>query len=167
MSMRIGNDFNIRIRLARALHLIALTGLLLCFSLSTQAIDNPDAPDYVGDFLKRAQPYERNIQQTAHTTQQYVTAYAAYEKFLDNELNAAYRQLMAHLPEESQQALKKSQLAWLNYRDQEFEFINHNWTTEKFGSSMVISGGDYRAKLIKDRAMILLYYFMNYETKEQ
>jgi len=160
--MRIGNGFSIRIRLVRALYLIALTGVLLCHSLSIQAIDNPDSPDYVGEFLNRAQPYERGIQQTAHTTQQYVTAYATYEDFLDKELNAAYRQLMTHLTSESQQALKKSQLAWLHYRDQEFEFIHRNWTTEKFGSSMVISRGDYRARIIKDRVVLLLRYLGNY-----
>ena len=162
MCMRTGEGFNISTRLVRALHHIALTGLFLCFSVSIQAIDNPDAPDYVDDFLKRAQVNERDIHQTTHTTQQYVTAYAAYEDFLDKELNAAYRQLMAQLSQESQQVLKKSQHAWLNYRDQEFEFISHNWTAEKFGSSMVISRGDYRAKIIKNRVMLLLRYLGNY-----
>lgn len=160
MSMRIGDYINMR--LARALHHLVLTSLLLCCSPSIQAIDNPDAPDYVGDFLNRAQPYERDIQQTEHTTQSYIAAYAAYEKFLDGELNSAYRQLMLHLPNDAQQALKKSQFAWLHYRDQEFEFIRHNWTTEQFGSSAVISRGDYRAKIIKDRVVILLRYLGNY-----
>ncbi len=159
MCMRIGNCM--KIRLTRALHNLALTSLLL-YSFSTYAIDNPDAPDYVSDFLSRAQTYEREIQQTTHTTQRYLTVYAAYENFLDNELNTAYRQLIAHLTGDAQQALKNSQLKWLNYRDQEFEFISHNWTAEKFGSSMVISRGDYRAKIIKDRIMQLLFYLQNY-----
>lgn len=163
MSMRIGDYINVRP--ARTLHHLVLASLLLCFSLPIQAIDNPDSPDYVGEFLNRAQPYERDIQHTEHTTQSYLTAYAAYDEFLDQELNAAYRRLMTHLPEESQQSLKKSQLAWLNYRDREFEFINRNWTTAKFGSSMVISRGDYRAKIILDRVLILLQYLENHPVK--
>lgn len=149
-------------RLAQKLRDFVLTGLLLCYSFSTHAIDNPDAPDHAGDFLNRAQAYERDIQQTTHTTQDYLTAYAAYENFLDQELNAAYRQLMTHLSGETQYALKNSQLKWLGYRDKEFDFIARNWTTEKFGSSAVISRGDYRTQLIKDRVMLLLHYLRNY-----
>lgn len=140
----------------------ALIIFLLGYSLSTHAIDNPDAPDHLSDFLNRAQTYERDIQQTAHTTQSYLTAYAAYENFLDQELNTAYRQLIEHLPDKAQQALKNSQQAWLNYRDKEFDFIARNWTAEKFGSSATISRGDYRTQLIKDRIMLLLQYLRNY-----
>lgn len=158
--MRIGN--NMKIRLAQKLRDSVLIVLLLCYSFSTHALDNPDAPDYTDDFLNRAQTYERDIQQTAHTTQGYLTAYAAYENFLDRELNAAYNQLMAHLSGETQHALKNSQLKWLGYRDREFDFIARNWTTEKFGSSTIISRGDYRTRLIKDRVMLLLHYLQNY-----
>jgi len=149
-------------RVGSQLHSFALIVLLLGCSLSTHAIDNPDAPDYINDFINRAQAYERDIQQTTHTTQSYLTAYAAYENFLDQELNTAYRQLMEHLPDETQQALKNSQQAWLNYRDKEFDFIARNWTTEKSGSSATISRGDYRTQLIKDRIMLLLQYLRNY-----
>lgn len=151
-----------KIWLARKLCDFVLIVLLLCYSFSTHALDNPDAPDHAGDFLNRAQAYEQDIQQTAHTTQGYLTAYAAYENFLDQELNAAYRQLMAHLGGEAQHALKNSQLKWLGYRDREFDFIARNWTTEKFGSSAVISRGDYRTRLLKDRVMLLLQYLRNY-----
>ena len=149
-------------RVGRRLRGFALIVLLLDCSLSTHAIDNPDAPDYIGDFLNRAQAYEWDIRQTAHTMQSYLTAYAAYEKFLDRELNAAYRQLTARLTDEAQFILKNSQLAWLDYRDKEFDFIAHNWTAETFGSSAVISRGDYRTRLIKDRVMLLLQYLQNY-----
>lgn len=140
----------------------ALIVLLLSCSLPTHAIDNPDAPDHLGDFLNRAQTYERDIRQTAHTTQSYLTAYAAYENFLDQELNTAYRQLIGYLPDEAQHALKNSQQAWLNYRDKEFDFIARNWTIETSGSSATISRGDYRTQLIKDRIMLLLQYLQNY-----
>lgn len=158
--MRAGNSMNNRS--ARKLRGFTLVVLLLGYSLFAHAIDNPDAPDYISDFLNRAQAHERDIQQTAHTTQGYLAAYEAYENFLDQELNAAYNQLMAYLSGETQHALKNSQLKWLNYRDREFDFVARNWTTEKFGSSAVISRGDYRTKLIKDRVMLLLHYLRNY-----
>lgn len=97
-------------RVGRRLRGFALIVLLLDCSLSTHAIDNPDAPDYIGDFLNRAQAYEWDIRQTAHTMQSYLTAYAAYEKFLDRELNAAYRQLTARLTDEAQFVLKDHSL---------------------------------------------------------
>lgn len=137
-------------------------GLLLCASTPIHALDNPDAPDHINDFLNRTQIHEQDILRTAHTTQSYITAYATYERFLDKELDAVYTQLMQHMTNETRQALQDSQRNWLNYRDTEFDFIAHNWTTEKFGSSAVISRGDYRTRLIKDRVMLLLQYLQNY-----
>ncbi|PSJ18103.1 hypothetical protein C7H79_04405 [Nitrosomonas supralitoralis] len=160
MFTRIGDSMKKIIR--RNLYNFVLIVVFLCYSLFTHAIDNPDAPDYVSDFLKHAEVYEREIQQTTHTTQSYLTAYAAYEKFLDKELNTAYNQLMVHLNEDVQLVLRNSQLKWLSYRDKEFDFIARNWTAQKFGSSAVISRGGYRTKLIKDRTMILLQYLQNY-----
>lgn len=126
------------------------------------AIDNPDAPDHVSAFLQRAQNHEQSIAQTAHTTQSYGEAYAVYETFLDQELNAAYTQLLSRLSAESAKALKQAQRQWLNYRDQEFEWIARNWTQDNFGSSAVISRGAYRSKIIKDRVIALLQYLGNY-----
>lgn len=139
-----------------------LSGFFMCFSLPVHAIDNPDAPDYVGDFRNHAQTYELDIQRTTHTTQSYITAYAAYEQFLDEELNNAYYRLITHLNDEAQQALKDSQRQWSNYRNAEFNFIAHNWTTKNFGSASALSRGNYRTKLIKDRIVRLLHYLQNY-----
>ena len=147
---------------ARNLCSFALIVFFMCYSVSVRALDNPDAPDYVGDFMNRAQVYELNIQRTAHTTQGYLTAYAAYENFLDQELNNAYTQLMTHLNDKTQQTLRDSQRKWLKYRNAEFSFITHNWTTKNFGSASVISRGDYRTKLIKDRVVTLFQYLKNY-----
>lgn len=141
---------------------LAMIGFFMCCSVSVHALDNPDAPDYVGDFMQRAQVYELNTQQAAHTSQDYIAAYAAYEKFLDRELNAAYAQLLAQLNDKGQQNLRESQRKWLKYRNTEFSFIAQNWTKENFGSSSVISRGDYRAKLIKDRVETLFQYLKNY-----
>jgi uncharacterized protein YecT (DUF1311 family) len=135
---------------------------LVCCSISAYAIDNPDAPDYVADFLERAKVYEDDIQQTPHTTQGYITAYARYEGFLSDELDSAYNQLMARLDDEAKHALSSSQKQWLRYRDQEFEFIARNWTQASFGSAAVISRGDYRANIINNRIVLLLRYLQNF-----
>lgn len=140
----------------------ALMLFLMCCSILLHAIDNPDAPDYVADFLERAKVYEDNIQQTPHTTQGYITAYARYEDFLGDELDSAYNQLMAKLGDESGQALSNSQKQWLHYRDQEFEFIARNWTHVNFGSAAAISRGDYRTTIISNRIVLLLRYLQNF-----
>ena len=143
---------------SQGLYRLAMIGFFMCLSVSVYALDNPDAPDYVGDFLQRAQIHEQNIQHEAQTTQDYVVAYAAYEKFLDQELNAVYTQLLAQLDDKAQQNLRESQRKWLAHRNAEFSFIAQNWTPENFGSSSAISRGDYSAKLIKDRVVTLLHY---------
>lgn len=158
--MRVGNY--VRQRLTQNLRHFLLLGFLCCYSFSVYAIDNPDAPDYLGDFANRAQTYEQDIQQTAYRSQDYIAAYAAYENFLDQELNNTYQQLMAHLNADAQQALKDSQHKWLAYRDAEFDFIAGNWTAKNFGSASVISRGDYRTQLVKDRVIRLLHYLKNY-----
>lgn len=160
ISINTGNQ--VKSQSVRNFYCLMLIGLLICFSVSTHALDNPDASDYVGDFLNRTQVYELDIQRTTHTTQSYITAYAAYEQFLDQELNNTYNQLMAHLNDEAQQVLRDSQRQWLKYRNAEFSFIAHNWTTKNFGSASALSRGDYRTKLIKNRVVILLRYLQNY-----
>ncbi|MDR4652251.1 MAG: DUF1311 domain-containing protein [Nitrosomonas sp.] len=135
---------------------------LVSCSISAYAIDNPDAPDYAANFLERAKGYEDDIQQTPHTTQGYITAYARYEDFLNHELDSAYNQLMAKLGNEARRALSNSQRQWFRYRDQEFEFIARNWTHASFGSAAVISRGDYRTNIINNRIVQLLRYLQNF-----
>lgn len=131
-------------------------------SISAYAIDNPDAPDYVANFLERAKVYEDDIQQTPYTTQEYITVYARYEGFLSAELDSAYNQLMAKLDDDARRALSNSQKQWFRYRDQEFEFIARNWTHASFGSAAVISRGDYRTNIINNRIVQLLRYLQNF-----
>ncbi len=158
--MRIGNRWG-KMSAQQWCKAVLVFLLMYCGSLA-YAIDNPDAPDYVGDFLERASVYEREIQQTPHTTQDYVMAYARYEDFLNNELNNAYTRLMAKLSDEAEHALSRSQEQWRRYRDQEFEFIALNWTYANFGSASVISRGDYRTRIINDRTVLLLRYLQNF-----
>ena len=141
---------------------ILLSFIMIIVGTSSLAIDNPDAPDYVAEFRARSKAHESAIDLEARTTQDYVNAYAAYERFLDKELNSAYRSLVDRLDEKALQKLIQSQGNWLKYRDTEFEFIGTNWRTENFGSSSVISRGAYRTTLIKDRVILLLHYLKNY-----
>lgn len=130
--------------------------------LPCRAIDNPDAPDYVADFQKRVEVFEAMIDQRAKTTQDTLEAYADYEKFLDKELNQAYKALSVKLGVDQLAKFKQSQRDWLRYRDSEFDFIAENWTTKNFGSSAVLSRGAYRTTLIRDRVILLLHYLKNY-----
>jgi uncharacterized protein YecT (DUF1311 family) len=134
----------------------------MLYSTSVLAIDNPDARDHVSDFLTHAQAYESAIQREAQTTKGYASAYAAYETFLDEELNKAYHLLMDNLQVDAQQTLRISQKMWLKFRDTEFKFITLNFAQENFGSSSVISRGGYRTTIIKNRVILLLDYLKNY-----
>ena len=141
---------------------ILLSFCVIIMGTSSSAIDNPDAPDYVAEFRSRSKTYESAIHHEAQTTQDYVNAYAAYERFLDEELNNAYRSLMDRLDEKARERLIQSQENWLKYRETEFEFIVTNWSIENFGSSSAISRGAYRTTLIRDRVILLLHYLTNY-----
>lgn len=138
--------------------------LLVAVSLFNPAcaLDNPDAPDYVGELEKREQVYLKAINNPANGSRGYLIAYDDYQNFLDKELNEAYNLLKGKLPEARQQELKISQRQWIKYRDAEFELINNNWTRENFGSSSGISRGSYRCKIIKDRVLQLMHYTVNY-----
>lgn len=136
--------------------------IIACFTAPVLAIDNPDAPDYVGEFQQKVKVYETKVQEQAKTTQDYLKIYAEYEKFLDVELNNAYKMLVPKLGEEQQRKFKQAQRNWIKYRDVEFEFIAENWTAKKFGSSSALSRGAYRTTLIKDRVLSLLNYLKNY-----
>jgi uncharacterized protein YecT (DUF1311 family) len=160
MFMRIGNSW--RKTSAQIWRKALLMLFLVCCSVSVYAIDNPDAPDYVADFLERAKVYEDDIQQTPYTTQEYITVYARYESFLSAELDSAYNQLMAKLDDDARRALSNSQKQWFRYRNQEFEFIARNWTHANFGSAAVISRGDYRTNIINSRIVLLLRYLQNF-----
>ena len=53
--------------------------LMIGFTASCGAIDNPDAPDYVANFNQRSEKFETAIHQHAKTTQDTLKAYADYE----------------------------------------------------------------------------------------
>lgn len=136
---------------------------VVCFLTTlTHAIDNPEAPDYIGEFKSREKVFIDKIDNPKNTNQDYLVAYNDYLIFLDKELNAAYNSLIPKLQKKQQEELKNSQKKWLKFRDAEFEFIINNWTRNNFGSSAWISRGGYRTAIVRERVMHLLYYLLNY-----
>lgn len=139
--------------------LILLTGL---FINTACALDNPDSPDLLGQFKEREKNYLSAITNPDNGTRDTIRAYHKYKLFLDKELNKTYNILKSNLSAQRQGELKISQQHWIKFRDTEFEFINNNWNRSSFGSSFVISRGDYSSTVIKNRLMQLFHYAKNY-----
>ena len=141
------------------------SALILVLMLSTSrahSLDNPDAPDLVADFAVRTERYEANIDKHAGEVAGLASLYADYEKFLDQELNKDYAQLLNKMSDPGRQEFIHAQRNWVAFRDAEFSFIAANWTREQFGESYVLSRGQYRSSLIKERVLRILYYMRNY-----
>ena len=126
------------------------------------AIDNPDAPDLIAQFKISEKVYLKAIENPKNGTRDTIRAYHEYKMFLDKELNKTYNILKSKLSPERQKELKKSQLLWLKYRDAEFKLINNNWDRNSFGSSFVVSRGDYSSSIIRNRLIQLFHYASNY-----
>ncbi len=147
------------IKLASAM---AVCALLIGLSSGCFALDNPDAPDYLGQFQAQANKYETALDESSDNTRAYAEASGRYEKFLDMELNTAYRNLHNKLDAPQKEKLQASQKAWLSYRDTEFSFITDNWSQQNFGSSSLLSRAMYRASIVRNRVEQLLSYLKNY-----
>lgn len=135
---------------------------ILFFSPAAFALDNPDAPDYIGEFEARILPFENYINKKAQTTLEYSEGYDNLYVALDKELNTAYKLLITKLDKPEKDKLRKSQKLWIKYRDGEFDFISSNFDRSHFGSSSVLSYGRYRASIVESRVKKLLYYLINY-----
>ncbi|QTA79627.1 Lysozyme inhibitor N-terminal domain-containing protein [Desulfonema limicola] len=82
----------------------------------------------------------------------------------DDELNRVYGLLRSKLKPEAQKALKNSQLAWIKYRDLEFENIDNIYSNFQ-GTMYSPMRIDHRNQLIKQRVTELQSYldlFDNY-----
>ncbi len=141
-----------------------IIGCLLSIGLiaGACALDNPDAPDLIGEFEKREMVYLTAIDNPKNSTRDFLVAYDNYLIFLDKELNKASEVINSKLPEARKSELMAAQLHWIKYRDAEFELIKNTWTRNDFGSSAGISRGDYRTSIVKDRIIQLLHYAKNY-----
>lgn len=134
------------------------------------AIDNPDAPNYQAPLPARAQPFEKRLADVAVGPEFSPAAVAhakAYAKFLDAELNQAYRQLREQLRGDNRQALTFPQRQWGQFHDAETEFIGANWSPKNFGSSSEMSRAEYRATLVRQRVTMLLAYRQNYPPRSR
>jgi len=141
-----------------------IIGCLLSIVLVVEAyaIDNPDAPDLIGEFEKRSVIYLTAIDNPQNTTRGFLIAYDDYLIFLDDELNKASEIIKLKLPEARKSELIAAQQHWVKYRDAEFELIQNTWTRKDFGSSAGISRGDYRTSIVKERIIQLLHYAKNF-----
>ncbi|QPF71976.1 DUF1311 domain-containing protein [Roseateles sp. DAIF2] len=136
---------------------VAAAGLLG----GAHAIDNPDAPDRVGAFERRAAPLEQGLE-ASDGGGAAAQAGRAYDAFLDSELNIAYRELLSKLDDPARQALVEAQRRWLLFRDAEYGFMGRHWTRERSGSSASLSIAGYRSALVKTRIVQLLRYGAEY-----
>lgn len=136
--------------------------LLICFVVGSLAVDNPDAPDLIGEFEKREIIYLTAIDNPQNSTRDFLLAYDDYLIFLDKELVKVSELIKLKLPEARKSELIAAQKYWIKYRDAEFEFIKNTWTRKDFGSSAGISRGDYRTSIVRNRIVQLLHYVKNY-----
>lgn len=138
-----------------------LLAAALVSSASAVAMDNPDAPARIAQFLAKAKPYEQTLASQS-SQPRFGKAADAYSRFLDSELNHAYSALSRRLDAKGRHALMNAQRDWLAYRNAESSFIDTNWDRSHFGDSSRISRADYRAALVKQRVLTLLEYLQNY-----
>lgn len=148
----------------RRLHTLLLRlawASLICTVVPSHAVDNPDAPNRLAEFETRALAFEQSLAATDGGSAA-ARAGQRYEQFLDSELNAAYRALLAQLRGPAREALIRSQRQWIQFRDLELKFIDAHWTPEKNGTSYSLSVAQYRATLVKGRIAQLLRYSAEY-----
>ena len=81
---------------------------------------------------------------------------AAREKW-DAEMNASYKRLMAKLSPSQAAALRKSQRAWIAFRDAEFASISAITASQEGTINQLIATGDGE-ELVKTRALQLRGY---------
>lgn len=138
---------------------LALISVSSCF-----AIDNPDAPDYVNNFLAEAKVYEDRIKKCSCNNDEIRSHYKEFNQFLDEKLSHAKR-LVAFFVKDNEKAKKlfqNSQHSWEVYAKNEKNFVKVNWTKEQFGTSYLLSRLGYSATIDKQRIISLYSYAKNY-----
>ncbi len=83
-----------------------------------------------------------------------VNCYGEAEKKWDGELNKTYKQLINAADENTKPKLKAAQLAWLKFRDAEFEFISYLYGQMPGTMFRTFSAGR-RVTIIRNRVMEL------------
>ena len=131
-------------------------------SLACQAIDNPDASNYLEKFRSEASAYERAIFKDSQTTSDSMEAYREYIAFLESELEAATSALRDELSGVEEEAFEKSISAWDIYRTSEKDFISTVWTPQNFGSSSAFSRLAFYADVLRSRVERLQKYRLQF-----
>lgn len=143
---------------------VALASLLLCTGAASQALTNPDTPNFLASFTQQARTFEDRVGAQSSTAE-VVSASADYRKFLDQELNDAYQKLIKQLPAASVERLRASQREWVKHFRNEKIFIDAQWSRENVGTSAALSQAMFTNALVKARIEQLLAYRMEFPAK--
>lgn len=131
-------------------------------SVACQAIDNPDAPNYLEDFRSEVSSHERAVYENAQTMSASMEAYRDYITFLEEELAATTSALEDELSGSEGEAFAESQRAWAAYQQAEKAFVSSVWTPQNFGSSSAFSRLAFYADVLRSRIELLLKYRMQF-----
>lgn len=136
-----------------AIRTLLLLSLLVC-APTVGAVDNPDAPDYLGEFRTRAAAYEQAVEQAAGGSAS--AEIGAWIAFLESELTRAQEALSAVLPVDEQSQLQRAQSHWRAHFDADKELIGTIWSRERAGSSAALTAGMEHAAALQQRIELLL-----------
>jgi hypothetical protein len=137
----------------------ATARLLLClcalgFALLASAVDNPDAPDEIGEFRQRSAPFEQAVSEAAGGAAS--AELGAWIEFLEAELTQAEAALDAALPDSERPRLQRAQAAWRKQTIADEALARAVWTRERVGSSASLALGLERAAALQQRVELLL-----------
>lgn len=147
--------------LGRSARALLLAGALLASTLAS-ALDNPDAPDLLQTFESSAEQHLQAIAASGTTDADMLRAYAAYQAYLEQEMDHHFNGLLSRLDASAAQTLRESQQRWLRWRKAEQDFVDSNWTAANFGSSGRITRAASRTLLLRHRVIELLHYRQHY-----
>ena len=89
------------------------------------------------------------------TTMGSLSVYQEFEVAFDKEMNRAYSELMKGLKGDRKLAFKRSQSAWLKFRDAQFEAFDAITDRQEFGSGQAPIIAMNRMKIVRQRAVQL------------
>lgn len=131
--------------------------LCLCalgFALAVSAVDNPDAPDYIGEFRQRSAPYEQAVSEAAGGNAS--AELSTWIEFLEVELTQTEAALSAALPDGERRRLQRAQSSWRRQAITDETLARAVWTRERVGSSASLSLGLERVAALQQRVELLL-----------
>lgn len=137
-----------------ALFKLILSTTLLALSAFAAAVDNPDAPDYIGEFRARSASYEQAVGEAAGGNAS--TELGAWFAFLERELTQTQAALSAALSEPERAQLKRAQSRWRKQFEADEDLFRAIWSRERAGSSAALSVGLERAAALQQRVELLL-----------